>query len=387
MKNWTSIILAGLLLSVACNRSGNKNEILFHTDGPENEYSQRFVIEDNNDYKKLVIVDPWQGAKNNNFIYYITDDALSVPDEAERSKVIIKPVRNVVCTSTTHIAFIEALGETDRISGVSGSDFVYSNELRHRLQEGEIADIGYEDGYNTELIYSLQPDVVLVYGVGSESASIFNRLTDMGIPVLFIADYLEQDPLARAEWIKVIAELLDKRAMADSIFSTVANEYNHIKGYVAENAGIRPDIMLGLPFRDKWFISPGNSYISRLIEDAGGRYIWNELVSDESVPMSLEAVCTKGLQADYWLNTGTAGKLDDIRKVDARLSGLPVVAAGKVYNNNKRVNEFGGNDYWESGVINPQLLLRDMTSIFDPGLFPGYELTYYKMLGEEAGDK
>lgn len=202
----------------------------------------------------------------------------------------------------------------------------------------------------------------------------------MGVPVLYIADYLEQHPLARTEWIKVYGELLAEKELAEYIFRTVKDEYMTVCKTVEENGREPARVMLGLPFKDKWFVSPGNSYISKLIEDAGGMYLWADRKSDVSIPMSLEAVCRKALDADIWLNTGTAASLEDIRSVDHRLTELPLISAGLVYNNNKRINNNGGNDYWESGALNPHIILKDMASIINPDLFPKHELIYYNRL-------
>jgi iron complex transport system substrate-binding protein len=331
-------------------------------------------------------LNPWQGAEEVYYNYYITDKLSELPDGVERSRIILQKPRKIVCTSTTHIAMLDALGGTKLITAVSGSGFVYNKELRQAIEDGRVKDIGYENGYNTELIYSLDPDLVLVYGVGSETTHTFKRLADMGIPVVFIADYLENHPLARTEWIRVYGELLGKEELAEKIFSSVREEYNAVVNKIPGDRKSRPRVLLGLPFKDKWFVSPGNSYISKLIEDAGGRYLWAEIRSDEAIPMSLEAVCLKAREADIWLNPGTAQSINNIHMLDNRLVDLPVSSEGSVFNNNKRVNKHGGNDYWESGTVNPHILLKDIASILNPGLFPGYEPFYYSELKKEGAD-
>ena len=97
----------------------------------------------------------------------------------------------------------------------------------------------------------------MVYGIGSESAGYIGKLKELGIKVIFNADYLENDPLGKAEWIKMIGALYSKEEMADSIFSTIESKYNQLKIFISENADERPKVLLGLPFKDTWFISPG----------------------------------------------------------------------------------------------------------------------------------
>ena len=75
-------------------------------------------------------------------------------------------------------------------------------------------------------------------------------------------------------------------------------------------------MLLGLPFKDTWFISPGNSFISKLIADAGGDYLWKDTKSSVSMPFGLENVYMKALNADYWLNIGTVKTRNEISAVD-----------------------------------------------------------------------
>jgi iron complex transport system substrate-binding protein len=44
------------------------------------------------------------------------------------------------------------------------------------------------------------------------------------------------------------------------------------------------------------------------------------------------------------------------------------------------LNDIGANDYWESGSVNPHLILADLITIFHPDLLPGHQLVYYKQL-------
>ncbi len=209
---------------------------------------------------------------------------------------------------------------------------------------------------------------------------MLERSSQLGIKIMFNADYLETDPLGKAEWIKVFGALYCKEKLADSIFSVIVKSYNEIKSIISENVVNRPSVLLGLPFRDTWFISPGNSYISTLISDAGGDYLWKEMESSVSMPYSLETVYMKSLHADYWLNVGNAISKREIGSLDPRLENIPCYISGNIYNNINRMSAGGGNDYWESGTLNPHVILRDIASILHPGIFGEYELVYYRKI-------
>jgi iron complex transport system substrate-binding protein len=282
--------------------------------------------------------------------------------------------------STTHLAMVAALGEEEAIAGVSGTDLIYNSGISQRINEGLIYDVGYESGMNNELIIRLSPDLIMIYGIGSESAGYTGKIKELGIKVMFNADYLETDPLGKAEWIKLFGALFCKEKMADSIFNSVSESYNRIKAFVSQNSEEKPEVLLGLPFRDTWFISPGNSYAGRFIEDAGGNYLWHDTESSVSMPYSIEDVFLRSLKADYWLNIGSVSSKREIYSLDSRLESIPCCRNGNTYNNNKRISPAGGNDYWESGILNPHLILKDIATILHPELFPDTELFYYRKI-------
>lgn len=344
------------------------------------ELAERVKIEKKNWSVTLTILNPWQGAENINLIYHLVRYGDPIPSELDSSEVIFVPLRKIICMSTTHIAMVSVLNEENTIAGVSGADFIYSEILLNRKSAGDLADVGYEGNLNNELILQIKPDLVMMYGVGSESAGYVGKLKELGIKVMFNADYLEKDPLSKAEWVKVFGALYCKEQDADSIFKSERNSYDSLRLFIEAHEKSEPKVMLGLPYKDTWYISPGNSFVSRLISDAGGDYIWKDTKSDVSMPYGIENVYLKALEADFWMNTGSAKSKNDIRAVDIRLADLPSFKNGNLYNNNKRLTDGGGNDYWESGSVYPHIILKDIASILHPDLFPGYNQIYYRKI-------
>lgn len=340
--------------------------------------AQRISVEKYVGYTKVTIIDPWQGADNVNISYFLVRRGSELPTGIDVRKVILVPVQKIVCMSTTHVAMISALGEGNSIAGMSGTGFIYSQELRSRAAGGLIKDVGYEANLNKELILKIMPDLTMIYGVGSESSGYVGKIEELGMKVVYNADYLETDPLGKAEWIKLFGALYCREQMADSIFRKEVLDYNTLKTFVARHSTAQPRVLLGLPFKDTWFISPGNSFISKLIADAGGEYIWKDTQSAVSMPFGIENVYLKAINADYWLNIGTVKTKSEIPAVDPRLTALPCFRNGNLFNNNNRITEAGGNDFWESGTVHPHLLLQDIATVLHPDIFPGSNLIYYR---------
>jgi iron complex transport system substrate-binding protein len=381
-SGFNEIYLLGVFLMLS-SCTWNRTKIPEQPDLSEKpviSYAKRIVLEKKEGYLQLSVVNPWQGANNIIQNWYLVPRGKTVPSSIDTSSVIYVPVKKIVCMSTTHVSMISALGENESIVGFSGTGLIYNKEITDKVKERTIRDVGYDDNLNKELILESDPDLIMVYGIGSESAGYIGKLKELGMKIMYNADYLETEPLGKAEWIKLFGTLYCKESLADSIFRNIEQRYNQLKEYIRVKAGTRPKVLLGLPFKDTWYISPGNSYISNLIKDAGGDYLWKNTESMYSMPIAPESVYIKALTADFWLNIGIAATMDDIVSIDSRLADLPCYKNGNLFNNTRRINSNGGNDYWEGGTINPDIILTDIASILHPGLFPGRELFYYKKL-------
>ena len=124
---------------------------------------------------------------------------------------------------------------------------------------------------------------------------------------------------------------------------------------------------------------------ARLMEDAGASYLWSEDNSSGSMTLDFESVYDRSLDADYWIDTGIWSSLDEAKADDERYFDFVAARSGNVYNNNRRVNEWGGNDYHESGIVHPEDILADMVKIFHPELLPEHEFVYYQQLEPLSG--
>ena len=376
-----SVLLISILLAASCN--GRKERLVVKSTVEKGEQitkAERLTIQQTDSFTKVTIINPWQGATNINQVYFLIKRGTSLPMGLDSSDVIFVPLKKIVCMSTTHLAMISALEEENSISGFSGTDLIYSDKLLGNVEKGLIGDVGYEAGLNNELILKISPDLIMMYGIGSESISYANKVKELGIKVMFDADYLETNPLGKAEWLKLFGALYCRESLADSIFKAEVENYDKLKLYIIENISFKPKVLLGLPFKDTWYISPGNSYISNLITDAGGDYLWKNTESPLSLPYGIENVYLKALTADYWLNIGSTKTKDEISIIDKRLSELPCFQVGNLYNNNRRITKKGGNDYWESGSVYPHQILKDIASILHPDLFRDTVLYFYRKI-------
>lgn len=371
------IVLVFAILSCADN---NKKDDLVNNqlNRTSLKYAKGFNVLYNKDYKLITIYDPWQGAQEVDYKYLLVNEDAEIPDI--KANVIIRtPIKRVICLSTTHIAFLDVINETASIYGVSGKDYVNNSKVITRIESKEVADVGFDNSLNYELIAGLNPDLVITYGVGSQVAGYNQKLNDLGINTIICAEYLEDHPLGKLEWIKFLAAFYNKDDEAHAYFSKIEKEYNNLLALTNELKD-KPNVLFGLPWKDAWYVPGGKSYLAKLVADAGGKYIWDNNDSRESSPYDIESMFALASNANVWLNTGSVNSKQDILKTDTRFEKFKPFNESIIFNNNKRTNRYGGNDYWERGLVEPQVVLKDMIKIFHPDLLPDHNLVYYKSI-------
>jgi len=297
----------------------------------------------------------------------------------EAEQIIRTPVERIICLSTSHIGFLNAIGEIGSLKGLSGAAFVSDTVVQKNIKKDMIKDVGYDQGLNYEIILGLKPDLIMAYGVGGEVTGVINKLKDLNLNVLLNGEYLEESPLAKTEWIKLVGLLYNKEKEAFDYFKKVEGNYQKIRNSVSD-VSFRPVVLTGLPFKDAWWMAGGNSNLSRLITDAGGEFIWKDNKSREAFVVSMEDVIVRASKADYWINCGVVNSIEELLSTDSRFTTFPQVRKKTIFNNNRVLSPSGGNDYWERGVVRPDLILSDLVKIFHPECDSSRNFNFYKKL-------
>jgi iron complex transport system substrate-binding protein len=134
-----------------------------------------------------------------------------------------------------------------------------------------------------------------------------------------------------------------------------------------------------MPWNGSWYLSGTASFQAQLLKDAGAQYLWLGNDEKSSLIKSKEIIIDEAYDADYWLNQNSYSDIASIIKYDDKFKGFKAVKQKKLYNNDNRINVALGNDYWESGVVNPQVILKDLIKVFHPELIK-HEMYYYRKL-------
>ena len=371
----SAFILASLLLLVSCVSNKKTSLEAFNQDIYTPEYASGFKIlgADNVQSTLIQVFNPWQGAKDVEMSYFISRKGEQAP-AGFTGPTIPAGAKQIVCMSSSYIAMLDALGQADRIVAVSGIDYVSNPYII--AHKDSIKDMGPEMNY--ELLLGLKPDVVLLYGIGDAQTAVTDKLKELSIPYMYVGEYLEESPLGKAEWMVALSELTDSREKGIEIFSEIPKRYQTLKDLTA-SVEQRPTVMFNTPWNDSWIMPSTKSYMAQLVNDAGADYIYKENTSNSSAPIGLETAYGLIQKADYWINVGMASTLDELKAVNPKFTDAKSVREKTAYNNNLRLTATGGNEYWESAVVRPDIVLRDLIHIFHPELVSD-SLYYYRHL-------
>ena len=295
------------------------------------------------------------------------------PYTGQRDTLVLdRPLSNIVCMSSSQVAGLAAIGADSVISAVSGIMYISNPAIRARAEaDGHLAggqsrvyDIGYESSLDYERILKLNPDIVLTYTVSGAEPHYITRLRSLGVRVLVLHDHLEDHPLARAEYIRLYGALTGRQALADSLFEEISSRYGALAARPDENSD-RVKVLLNVPYGDAWYIPGEESYMSRLIRDAGGEVLGARQGTSISGTVTLEQAYELSQEADIWLNPGPFRTRKELGNAHHAFPMFGPLKNGKpIYNNTLRTTPEGGNDFWESGSVRPDLILEDLIRIF-----------------------
>jgi len=331
-----------------------------------------------NGLKQLIVWDPWNEGKVFQK-YYLKNRGEKLKFEVPTDGLLVEvPVKSIAALSSTQIGILKFLHVQDRIVAVSLRDRIYDEELNQKAQDGTIQGVGHAESLNFEKIVELDPELVMVAGF-MKITERETKLMNAGLPVAYNIEWMESSPLARAEWAKFIAAFFNKEAEAETHFRELEKRYNDLKVLV-KDVKRKPSILSGYNFKGTWYMPGGQSYLAQFLRDGKADYCWFSDSTGGSIPLSFEVVFDKQGEADIWFGPGQCRTLDDLKRLDERYPLFHSCKTGQVYCYTKRMKNRGANDWYESGVMQPDVVFKDIIKILHPELLPNYELYYYQQL-------
>lgn len=362
-----------------CKSDADKNNGFQPTEGTEIpvDYAEGFSLTNYGSFKILTVENPWPEA-DVSYKYLLAEDNAEIPEGLQYDYRITVPVKKVIVTSTTHIPALEILGEENSLIGFPGLDYISSEKTRTLINRGQIAELGKNEAINTEVLLNLRPDVVIGFSVDGSNKAL-NTIQKSGIPVAFNGDWTESSPLGKAEWIKFFGAFYNKTKEATGFFNKITAAYEEAKE-LAENSSSQPTVISGAMYRDQWYLPAGNSWQAQFIEDANADYLYTDTSGNGSISLSFENVLEKAQNADFWVGPAQFQGYEEMANASRHYRKFGAFQKKNIYTFSSEKGETGGSIFFELAPLRPDLVLKDLISIFHPKVLPDYETTFYKPL-------
>ncbi len=338
------------------------------------DYAVNLAMEEHDGYTIARIRNPWDTLKTLQTYVLLQEDA-EAPAGYERDQIVKVPLRSSIVYSSIHAGLIKELGAPEAITGVCDAEYIYDPMLHARIDSGLIADCGSSMAPNIERIIQSAPGAVLISPFENSTGN--GKLDQIGIPVIECADYMENSPLARAEWMKFYGRLYGNSARADSLFAETERQYKELKEIAAATTD-RPKVLFDRIYGQTWNLPAGSSTTGRLIEDAGAVNPFGGVDAAGSLSLSPEKVLYEAGDADIWL----------IRFAYTPVTYKSLAADKELYTKFKAYRDgmVYGSDSSESRIFedvafHPHWLLACLISIFHPEAeLPSEPKSYFKKI-------
>ena len=369
------LLCAALLCLGACDRGKAAGEATVRA-ADTIRYARNLHIEYFDDYVSVRIRDPWDTLRQRQH-YVLVDRSRELPAGLPQDGIVIRvPVEKAVIYTSVHTAIAEELGALDRVCGICEPEYITSPVVLQRIAEGRIADLGVSTSPNVEGIIDLGTEMIIASPFENSG---YGSAEKLGIPIVEAADYMENHPLGRTEWVLFYGLLLGEREAAEQVFARTEARYNELKALAAQ-VKERPTVLLERRYGNSWAVPAGESYIGVMHADAGADYVFRSLPGAKSVHLSFESVFDQAGDADFWF-----------LKYDTRTPFTYTLLAREYepYANFRPWKEkriFCCNTitstYYDDITLHPDRVLEDLLAVYHPDLLPDHAPRYYFPMNE-----
>ena len=338
------------------------------------KYAKGFSVKERQDGVKFVTISDPQDSKSQQHLFALVPRGKKTDPLPEGYTKIEVPVERCIVMTLPQLSGFVELGALDRIAGMNSARTLKNEQVKARIKNGSILQIGQEGNFDRELIIAAQPQVIFV---SPSKRGGYDVLGDAQVPLVPYMGYKEATALGQAEWIKFVALFTGQEQKAEDWFNHLESRYEALR-LKADSVDKRPIVMNGRMIEGSWCAEGGRSVLAQMINDAGARYVLVDNQATSDIKMEFEEYYAKAADADYWtiLNSQDNFGYADMLADDARYQDFRALRERHVVYCNLKASAFR-----ELSPMHPDLLLADLINVFHPELSDNsYRPTFYHLL-------
>lgn len=250
--------------------------------------------------------------------------------------VLRQPLDRIYLAATSAMSLFNAVDALDhiRLTGTRASGW-YIDAAVEALNSGAMLFSGKYSEPDYELMISEDCNLAIESTMIYHTPKVKEMIEDLGIPVLVDRSSYEPHPLSRTEWIKLYAVLVDKEDEAAAFFDRQASVIRELENF--ENTG-KTVAFFAVNSDGSVVIRKPSDYIPKMIALAGGRYAFEDFVTDQaatSISITMEDFYAKAVDADVLIyNASIAAPIstvDELLALNELFADFKGVQEGNVW--------------------------------------------------------
>ena len=234
--------------------------------------------------------------------YLVIPEEKEAPAGLDENIVVIpKSPSDIYLAATSAMALFDSLGCLDSIkmSGTQASGW-YIEDAAKAMEEGKMIFAGKYSEPDYEMLVNQGCDLAIESTMIAHTPKVKEMIEMLGIPVFVDRSSYENHPLGRTEWIKLYGALMGKDEEAETFFASQTSVMEELRNF--QNTG-KTVAFFYVSTDGTIVVRRTQDYIPKMIEIAGGKYIFDNLENTEnessSVSLTMEEFYATAVNADY----------------------------------------------------------------------------------------
>ena len=305
------------------SEAGETGPVLVHEGSMELDYAENFTVDYYEDGYTLLTT-TMDGAR-----FLIVPEGREVPENTDiivdgmqtgnQEPVILKhPVKDIYLVASSVMDMFRELDGLDaiRFSGQKEEGW-YIEEARKAMEQGDILYAGKYNRPDYELLVSEHCTLAIENMMISHAPEVTEKLEEFHIPSVTDYSSYEPHPLGRVEWVKFYGALLGKEEEAERIF---AEQQVILEKVSAAEKTDRTVAFFFITSNGMVQVRQSSDYVPKMIELAGGKYIFDDLGDPENrrstLNMQVEEFYVGAKDADFLIyNSSIDGGVSSVEEL------------------------------------------------------------------------
>lgn len=321
-NRWICLMIIGLLGLCSCSspssnlkeeKAEQTQQTLVYEKTMELKYAENFQVDYyEGGYTMLLL--PMEHTK-----FLVVPEGMEEPSGLEKDIIVLnRPIQNLYVVASSVMDMFQELDSLDTIafSGQKEENW-YIEGAKKAMQEGKMQYAGKYNQPDYERIVSGNCSLAIENMMISHAPEVKEKLNEFGIPVMIERSSYETHPLGRVEWVKFFGALLGKEKEAEQIFQ---KQEEILKKVTGEEKTGKTVAFFFVTSNGMIQVRQSNDYIPKMIELAGGTYVFSDLGEDSTkrstINMQVEEFYNGAKDADFLIyNSSIDGGVKNLEQL------------------------------------------------------------------------